>query len=105
MDIHQALIAKHPPKRGGVERIYTRKQIEQAFLETFELIGGIPRLALWANKEENYETFLKLLMTLKPKEAAGLSAQVLEYRSNIPHSPLNGRQAEPVEGELLDPEE
>lgn len=74
---------------GKVDRIYSRKQIEQAFLETFEMIGGIPRLAMWANQEENYESFLKLLMQLKPKEVGGSLAQVFEYRSNIPGSKLN----------------
>jgi hypothetical protein len=76
--------------RGNVETIYSRKQIEQAFLETFELVGGVPRLALWANDEENYGTFLKLLMTMAPKERLdGIKGQILEYRSAVPASPLN----------------
>lgn len=74
----------------GVERIWSRKQIEQAFIETFELVGGIPRLAIWANDPDNYGKFLELLMKLAPKDAGkAMSAQVLEYRSNVPQSPLN----------------
>lgn len=76
--------------KGGVERIYSRRQIEQAFLESFELVGGIPRLAIWANQEENYGKFLELLMKLAPKDAGGaIAGAVLEYRSNVPGSPLN----------------
>ena len=78
------------PLGTGVETIYSRKQIEQAFLETFELVGGVPRLALWANDPENYGTFLKLLMTMAPKEQAErMKGQILEYRSAVPQSPLN----------------
>jgi len=76
--------------KGGVERIWSRKQIEQAFLETFEMVGGVPRLAIWANQEENYGKFLELMMKLAPKDTGGVIAgAVLEYRSNVPQSPLN----------------
>jgi hypothetical protein len=72
---------------GKVQRLYNRKQIEQALLETFELVGGIPRLAIWANDPENYGEFLKLLMKLAPKEQVGkMQGQVIEYRSNIGQS-------------------
>lgn len=73
----------------NVQRIWSRKAIEQAFLETFELVGGIPRLALWANNEDNYGEFLKLMMKMAPKEQQQELASVIEYRSNIPPSPLN----------------
>ena len=81
--------------RTGVERIFSRKQIEQAFIESFEMVGGIPRLAIWANKEENYGQFLNLLMRLAPKDMGGaIQGAVLEYRSNVPQSPLNRGKAE-----------
>ena len=86
-----------PVKRGAVERIYSRKQIEQAFLETFELVGGVSRLASWAHEDENYKDFLKLLMVMAPKETLQqATGNVIEYRSNIPTSPLN-RAAESAE--------
>jgi hypothetical protein len=96
-----------PRKRGQVERIFSRKQIEQAFLETFELVGGVPRLARWANDEENYKDFLKLLMVMAPKEAlATTQGQILEYRSNVPNSPLNrpapSSPDEPQDAEFLE---
>lgn len=91
MDIMKSLERNvRKPKEGNIERIYSRKQIEQSFLETFELVGGVPRLASWANDEENYGQFLKLLMVMAPKEAmAQHTGNVIEYRSNIPASPLN----------------
>jgi len=75
---------------GRVERLYSRKQIERAFLETFELVGGVSRLAHWANDDENYKDFLKLLMVMAPKEQNSGGGQVIEYRSNVPRSPLSG---------------
>jgi hypothetical protein len=88
-----------------VEKVFSRRQIEQAFLESFEMIGGVPRLAIWANDPENYGTFLQLMMKLAPKEAAtNLAGQVLEYRSNIPPSPLNRppKESDVSEGEIVE---
>lgn len=110
MDIDQALQNQLTERQrrkdlsSNVERVWSRKQIEQAFIETFELVGGIPRLAIWANKEENYADFLSLLMKLAPKDTGkAMSAAVLEYRSNVPASPLN-REAEDAEFEEIKPE-
>lgn len=84
--------------KSGVQRIFSRKQIEQAFIETFEMVGGIPRLAIWANDPANYKDFLMLLMKLAPKDTgAALAGQVLEYRSNVPSSPLNRGKVEEAE--------
>lgn len=102
MDINLALqnqlTDRQRRKQVNVERIWTPKQIQNAFLETFEMVGGVPRLATWANQEENYETFLKLLITLAPKGAAALMGEktgnVIEYRSNVPQSPLNRAREE-----------
>lgn len=113
MDINLALQnqltdrQRRKDEKSNVERMWTPKQIQNAFLETFEMVGGVPRLAIWANQEENYETFLKLLITLAPKGAAALMGEkqgnVIEYRSNVPQSPLNRGQV--VEGEFTDAEE
>ena len=43
----------------------TRLQFQQAF----ELIGGIPRLAVWAN--ENYDKFISLYSKLIPVQVSG----------------------------------
>lgn len=102
--LQRQLSERQRKKNGGVEKVFSRRQIEQAFLETFEMVGGIPRLAIWANDPENYGTFLQLMMKLAPKEALqNQVGAVLEYRSNVPPSPLNRPPAdEPAEGEFRD---
>jgi hypothetical protein len=73
----------------ALEKVWSRKQITDAFLETFDLVGGVPRLALWANDPDNYAMFLKLMMTLAPKEAAQEKmGAVIQYHSNVPKSDL-----------------
>ena len=107
--LQNQLSERQRKKSGNVERVYSRRQIEQAFLESFEMVGGVPRLAIWANKDENYGEFLKLMMKLAPKEAsAQMLGQVIEYRTNVPASPLNRPAPEKstldgaVEGEFTD---
>lgn len=73
----------------NLDAIWTRRQIQDAFLETFELVGGVNRLAIWANESGNYAMFLKLLMTFAPKEEKGSEGPTkIEYRSNVPSSSL-----------------
>jgi hypothetical protein len=101
--LQKQLSERQRKRNGGVEKVYSRRQIEQAFLETFDMVGGVTRLALWANDPENYGTFLQLMMKLAPKEAvASQMGAVLEYRSNIPASPLNRKPEEPEDGEFRD---
>ena len=42
---------------------FSRKEVVQSFQSAFELIGGVPRLALWANDNPNefYKLYGKLL--------------------------------------------
>ena len=92
--LHNQLTERQRKKlaNSNVERMWSAREIKNAFIESFELIGGVPRLALWASDPENYATFIKLLITLAPKEAGNaVQGQILEYRSNVPHSPLNDR--------------
>ena len=73
-----------------VTRLHNRRQIEQAFLNTFEMIGGVDRLTRWASDEDNYALFIKYLLTFAPKEQQqDIEGQVLQYVSNVPQSPLN----------------
>jgi len=106
--LQNQLSERQRKKSGNVERVYSRRQIEQAFLESFEMVGGVPRLAIWANDPANYGEFLKLMMKLAPREATGqMLGQVIEYRTNVPTSPLN-RPAPPQEAEegvLIDADE
>lgn len=67
-----------------------RAEIEQAMLEVFELVGGVPRLALWANNPENYGEFLKLVTKLLPKEAkSDDKGTTINFVSSVPDSDLN----------------
>ena len=47
---------------------FTRKDVVQAFQTAFDLIGGVPRLALWAN--ENESDFYKLYARLLPSQSS-----------------------------------
>ena len=82
--------ARTTPVDKSVSRIYSRKMVEQSMLETFQIVGGVNRLAAWASRDENYSKFLDLLLKLAPKEALReLEGVVIEYRSLVPSSPLN----------------
>lgn len=108
--LQRQLSERQRKKNGGVEKVFSPKQIQNAFIESFEMIGGVPRLALWANDPENYETFLKLLIAIAPKGAqatiGGQMGQILEYRSAVPQSPLNrpapDKEQEVSEGDFTD---
>ena len=54
------------PRHHSVPRTVSRKRLEQAFLSAFELIGGVPRLALWADK--NPGQFYALSAKLFPQK-------------------------------------
>lgn len=58
---------------GKVVRIpknthFTRKDVVNAFQSAFDLIGGVPRLALWGNANET--EFYKLYARLLPSQAS-----------------------------------
>lgn len=74
---------------GQRPRQYSRQEAEQAFHEVFDLVGGVPRLALWANNPENYGEFLKLYSKLMPKEQMKAEGHVINFVSSVPDSPLN----------------
>ena len=100
-ELGASLVARGNRKRdSNVEKIYSRRAVEQAFLETFELVGGVPRLALWANEPENYGKFVELILKLAPKESAReLDSMVIEYRSLVPSSALNNSDVS--DGEII----
>lgn len=65
----QAVLARLAGQRTAnlrLPQIYNRKKVEQGFLQAFESIGGVSRLALWAN--EHPTEFYVLLSKLFPKE-------------------------------------
>jgi hypothetical protein len=83
---------------GGARHGASRRDIENAILETFELIGGVPRLAMWANDPDNYGEFLKLAAKLFPKEEGEAKGKII-YQSSIPASSLNKGQIQTIENE------
>jgi len=57
---------------------FSRADVVRAFANSFELIGGVPRLALWAHQNEG--DFFKLYAKLLP------STQVVDLNVKVAHS-------------------
>lgn len=96
--LRQALTAREELRAQNVRRILSKKDVEQGILEAFELIGGVPRLAIWANEPENYGEFLKLYVKCLPKDTkVEEGGRVINYLSSVPDSPLNDPKPDLVE--------
>lgn len=68
---------------------FSRKQVVEGFHNAFEIIGGVPRLALWAN--ENYGDFVRMYSKLLPSQnssALGESGKI-EIELKVPGSRLD----------------
>jgi hypothetical protein len=100
--LQQGLARRQALSDENVQRLYSRRALEQGFLECFELVGGVPRLAIWANDPKNYTEFLKLLMKFAPKEAERAAGSVINYVSSIPQSELNHPQPDQPVGMTFD---
>lgn len=89
--------------QGKNPRKINRAEVEAGFLEAFELVGGVTRLAIWANNEKNYGEFLKLYSRLLPKEVDEKVKETFVYVSNVPPSPLNKAPAlTKIDGDVVD---
>lgn len=68
---------------------FTRKDVVNSFQQAFELIGGVPRLALWAN--ENQTEFYKLYSRLLPSQASSAlgESNIVRIEMSVPRSPLD----------------
>lgn len=86
-----------PAKVAGAMNLIPRKQAQkqrviQALAETFEIVGGVPRLALWADK--NYGEFMKIIGKQIPvlvQNSIGIQASgPVTIVSAIPQSTLDG---------------
>jgi hypothetical protein len=73
------------PRSGDLNR----KQVVSAFMNAFELIGGTPRLALWAN--DNPKDFYKLYARLLPSQASAAlgESNELVVRHVLPRGALD----------------
>ena len=82
--------------RISVPRELQRKRVVNAFQDAFELIGGVPRLAHWADQSPS--AFYKLYARLLPTTAQ----QQLEHSGEIiikhvlPRGPLDSEPEPPV---------
>jgi len=68
---------------------FDRKDVVKAFSNAFELIGGTPRLALWAHSNEG--DFFKLYSRLLPSQASSALGETNEMivRHVLPKGPLD----------------
>ena len=68
---------------------FTRKDVVNAFINAFELIGGTPRLALWAHQNET--DFYKLYSRLLPSQASTALGEANEIviKHILPRGPLD----------------
>ena len=85
------------PKGPGV----SRKQVVQAFQSAFEMVGGIQRLAIWAN--DHPTEFYKLYARLLPSQASEALGEKNEMTvvHVIPRGPLDRpNQAGPTERDV-----
>ena len=57
-------------KTVRLTRGVSRKKVAEAFQQSFDLIGGVPRLSYWAH--ENYGEFIKLYSKLMPAQSSRL---------------------------------
>ena len=72
-----------------VNKEFSRKDVVSAFVNAFELIGGTPRLALWAHNNEG--DFFKLYSRLLPSQASSAlgEANELVIRHVLPRGKLD----------------
>jgi hypothetical protein len=89
-DLHEVQsISKYysPQRLDGARPLAGRANI--AISDTFDLIGGVPRLALWADRNPG-QFYTKLYArTLVAESTQNVSGQITII-SSIPRSPLDG---------------
>jgi len=80
-------------------REFSRRRVLEAIDEAFQLIGGVPRLAIWAhvNPTEFYKLWGKTIPAASQMEIMGHMTHVI--RPALPRSPLDG---EYTDGETND---
>lgn len=94
-------MARRQVQRLSIPRTtsFSRTEVVNAFTSAFELIGGVPRLALWAH--ENPGEFYRLYGKLLPSHTSGLfqGGGVVHVKHSIQPSALDG----PIEdGEVVE---
>lgn len=64
-----------------------KEKVGEAFQDAFELVGGVPRLALYA--DENYGDFLRHYAKMIPRENEMKHSGEIFIRPALPPSPLD----------------
>jgi hypothetical protein len=79
------------------QRAFSRRQVLEALDEAFQLIGGVPRLAIWAHA--NTGDFYKIWAKTIP------AASQMEIMGKVQHIIRPALQRSPLDGEFTDAEE
>ena len=96
---------KHTPRnRLGSAATGSRADIKDQFEQVFELIGGVPRLALWAdeNPTQFYSLFSKLIpASVKADMSLSFAEQVLKNHQSLSMDQLKELTATDLKAMLL----
>lgn len=73
-DQWEQTLAAEAQKPGQIKlsKELNRRRVVSAFMDAFELVGGVTRLTEWANDPKNYGDFIKLYARLLPSQALQL---------------------------------
>lgn len=74
-------------KRKHVAPVEKRSKVGEAFQEVFELVGGVPRLALFA--DTNYGDFLRHYAKMIPRDVDMKHSGTINIVPALPPSPLD----------------
>lgn len=87
----------YPTGRMRKSRSLTRADVIQAFHFAFEMIGGTPRLALWAdaNPEDFYKLYGRLLPASTTTELDGPQEVIIRHALPPPQLPTQPAPALP----------
>lgn len=84
---------------------FNRMDVVNAFHNAFQMIGGVPRLALWAN--QNPDKFYPLYSRLMPSTSINITSEgnklVIEH--SVPASPLDDFTHFDVASNIVEAEE
>jgi hypothetical protein len=87
----ERVLAQSAEELPKVERVlkreFNRREVVEAFRDAFELIGGVTRLAVWANN--NPTEFYRLYAKLLPKETEHTGNAELVIKHVLPPSKLD----------------
>lgn len=78
---------EYPKVERILKKEFNRREVVEAFRDAFELIGGVTRLAVWAN--QNPTEFYRLYAKLLPKETEHTGQSELVIKHVLPPSKLD----------------